>query len=339
MKRNSVFFAIAFVALSSLAFAQIPKIPAGTSRDKAVRAIADTYKQLESVTIVIDTQLAGDTVTDVYGETWQELLIGVLKPYYTFKVSSDGVIHVIQRGTPPSKPGRPTVTINPEPANDRPGPNQTRPGYPANPTYSGQQIPAQSAVPTYAMPNQYYGYPQLPAQSATYGYYGQGYGYGNNAYYGQYWNGMPIFGFQLDEMRQRLQDRREVGKIKFKGGRGCDSGCMKNIHILVVGDDGKEYYLAGAGQSNNWYEQDVLVPVEKGHTVKLWIVREEAGTMRGVERDLILLPIAIQDKAKSFQIDQEMFNTARELKILQQHVQVEVAPGKYETKPGAVVIR
>jgi hypothetical protein len=171
------------------------------------------------------------------------------------------------------------------------------------------------------------------AYPAGYNYGGYGY-YGSGSYYNSGFYGLPLFNFQLEELQAQFRDRRQTALIKFKGGNGCDNRCLSNVHVVAM-VNGKEYYLAGANMKNNWYDSALMVPLDANNTVDLWVIREEAGVMRGFERHMWLPSRSMTKDAMPFAIEQAMFDQSREIKILQQHVSVETEPGQYETRGGA----
>jgi hypothetical protein len=173
-----------------------------------------------------------------------------------------------------------------------------------------------------------------PAQAYQTGV-GGGIGYGYQSSYPHAsigWYGYPIFDFQVEEFRMKYQDVRRLAKVKFKGGKGCGSDCLRQIHVLVI-IDGKEHYLAGTATHNNWWNRDILVPIDPDtQTAQLWFVREQAGTMRGVERNMWLPSQGQRRGSMPLPIDHSMFANARELRVLNQKIQVEVGPGQFEDR-------
>jgi hypothetical protein len=158
------------------------------------------------------------------------------------------------------------------------------------------------------------------------------------------WYGIPfLFDFQVDELRMQYQDRRTHAKLKVRG-EDCNSECLKKMHIVVVrqiaghGDDDEtndrfeERYITGAAYANNWHEKEFLIPLDADGSARFWIIREDAdaGTMIGFERHMWLPSIAMRRGHTKLPISPEMFATARKLKVMQQHIAVEVKPGVFE---------
>jgi hypothetical protein len=186
--------------------------------------------------------------------------------------------------------------------------------------------------------------PVLQGSAMASAYLSNGYGYGGG--YGSFadsgWYGLPLFDFQLEEMRQQYKDFRRLAKLKVKG-ENCDNECLRNIHILQILTDQqgneKEFYLASAAAINSWHEDGADVPINvQTNSAHLVIVNESPsaeGTMRGVDRNMILMPRAVRDDDTELTITPEMFTNARKIRILKQQVLWETESGKFEARPEA----
>lgn len=180
------------------------------------------------------------------------------------------------------------------------------------------------------------GNPQ-PVQTAL--GYGTPYAY-NMGYIGNSWNGLPYFlDIAHEDQARRLQNIWNTALIKVRGEKHRKNEEFLNqvsLFALIYDAQGCQHQIdiIDAGLANNWYEDDVKVPIGADQMVKLIFVLEDGSeNPQAFGRNQWLQPRAVEKHAKEITVTLEKLTNARGHYNLKTHIFQEDESGEIKIAP------